>query len=128
LSTIWCELTSSIRTIYITDGDFDAATLSRKQRASKEQQVADGKMKELLLCFRPILEGDKVGEDLRFNKKVSVATTEESGKTKLSKASKSCPLKKRKFINDEEDIRSAKMGSRKGEDKSVADRRLSNKA
>jgi hypothetical protein len=90
--------------------------------------VADGKMKELLLCFRPILEGDKVGEDLRFNKKVSVATTEESGKTKLSKASKSCPLKKRKFINDEEDICSAKMGSRKGEDKSVADRRLSNKA
>lgn len=50
-SKIWCELTASIRTGSITDGDFGAAV-----------NIADiyrATTKELLMCFRPITEGPK---------------------------------------------------------------------
>jgi len=80
LSTIWCELTSSIRTrppddIY--DKDFKLVT--PKSNGSSNNNNNDGsnesvvsleglgqEEKELLLCFRPIREGDMAGEELRF--------------------------------------------------------------
>jgi hypothetical protein len=67
LSTVWCELTASIRTRSISDGDFDSVALSQRSKASSS---SDGEMKEMLLCFRPIVEGPKVGEQLQFTKKV----------------------------------------------------------
>ena len=70
LSTVWCELTASIRTRSISDGDFEAVALSQRSKASSSLESSDGEMKEMLLCFRPIVEGPKVEEQLQFTKKV----------------------------------------------------------
>jgi len=80
LSTIWCELTISIRTRPSNDVDkeFDIVlpptsssqvkTLGNNLKTSSDsgsESVGDDE-KELLLCFRPIREGETVGEDLRY--------------------------------------------------------------
>ncbi|KAL3779391.1 hypothetical protein HJC23_000501 [Cyclotella cryptica] len=129
LSTLWCEVTSSIHTVHISNGDCDPAMLGRKHGAPKERQKSSDdtssfkkgtatsekpevEMKELLLCFRPILEGSKV--DLGLRKKVVSKSPEESYGPRLSEADKrhnsawSCSLKKRRlpkkrqFTTDEE--------------------------
>jgi hypothetical protein len=80
LSTIWCELTSSIRTRPSDDVDKELNIVSIQQLKTANQK--NGQLigsnesaasseyaheeKELLLCFRPIREGDAVGEELRF--------------------------------------------------------------
>lgn len=81
LSTIWCELTSSIRTRPPNDVDneFDIQFPSYLKQHQNNQKNGSGcnesadastesiqEEKELLLCFRPIREGETVGEDLRF--------------------------------------------------------------
>jgi len=95
LTTIWCELTSSIRTRSLTDMDNEmnavppnapseavAATAQSKGTPQKngsnngssttndstEATMIEVEEKELLLCFRPLEEGEKVGEELRFNR------------------------------------------------------------
>lgn len=80
LSTIWCELTSSIRTRPSNDVDkeFDIVlpptsssqvkTSGNNLKTSSDsgsESVGDDE-KELLLCFRPIREGETVGENLRY--------------------------------------------------------------
>lgn len=60
LSKVWCELTASIRTRSIVDGDFDAMVVSQISCASSSGDSAESEMnsaKELLICFRPIAEG-----------------------------------------------------------------------
>lgn len=80
-STIWCEVTSSIRTRSISEEQLDMSTVvtsisSRKKNPYSEVN-SDGQtstncstedqVKELLLCLRPIQDGtEKVSEDLRF--------------------------------------------------------------
>jgi len=90
LSTIWCELTSSIRTRPLNDVDKDlnivppshlkqGGSSNRKNNNSLSNSNNDGsnesaysivdsgdEEKELLLCFRPIREGDIAAEELRF--------------------------------------------------------------
>lgn len=87
LSTIWCELTSSIRTRPLNDVDKELNivptpqikhggnnapknTSNNNNLGSNESAASSEGMaqeeKELLLCFRPIREGDMVGEELRF--------------------------------------------------------------
>lgn len=80
LSTIWCELTSSIRTRPSNDVDKELNIVSTSQLKTGEQKNSQHigsnesaassesahEEKELLLCFRPIREGDAVGEELRF--------------------------------------------------------------
>jgi hypothetical protein len=67
LSTIWCELTSSIRTRRFNDEDSELGIIDHNPKPAAEvlaeEPIAE---KELLLCFRPILEGRKVGEEFRF--------------------------------------------------------------
>ncbi|KAL7538138.1 hypothetical protein ACHAXR_008318 [Thalassiosira sp. AJA248-18] len=84
LSTIWCELTSSIRTRPLNDGHKDPSVVPPSQLKQGGNQKMDSsesavssdsgqEEKELLLCFRPIREGEEVGEELRFCPKVSVS-------------------------------------------------------
>eukprot|EP00573_Skeletonema_grethae_P002020 CAMPEP_0201690282 /NCGR_PEP_ID=MMETSP0578-20130828/3744_1 /ASSEMBLY_ACC=CAM_ASM_000663 /TAXON_ID=267565 /ORGANISM="Skeletonema grethea, Strain CCMP 1804" /LENGTH=869 /DNA_ID=CAMNT_0048175215 /DNA_START=87 /DNA_END=2696 /DNA_ORIENTATION=- len=62
LSTIWCEMTSSVRTSMPPD-DADRGGSVSKEGSVQEQEEFQ---KEILLCFRPIQEGEKVSSDLRF--------------------------------------------------------------
>ena len=84
LTTIWCEVTSSIRTVTIYEEQPDIAVTSKpgppdeKKKmdeslsGSDDQQasncsVIETQVKELLLCLRPTRDGtDKVSEELRF--------------------------------------------------------------
>lgn len=89
LSTIWCELTSSIRTRPLNDVDTELNVVpppqfkqggnvtNQKNGSSNNNNMGSNESavssegigqeeKELLLCFRPIREGDMVGEELRF--------------------------------------------------------------
>lgn len=106
LSTIWCELTSSIRTKPIitpeestasnsnskggkngeSNGSGNNIEASAESAASSESQEEE---KELLLCFRPIREGEMVGEELRFCPKVSESERTEGSSTDLKESSHS---------------------------------------
>lgn len=95
-STIWCEVTSSIRTRSINEEQFDMSTVVTSTSSRKKYQYSevnsDGQtstncstedqIKELLLCLRPIQDGtEKVSEDLRFipkSKKYSQSLNEEN--------------------------------------------------
>ena len=94
LSTIWCEVTSSIRTRSLSDEAADTqvsnnvATKPNPSNATSAETVvsnygtsenktenaqADSSVKELLLCLRPIREGEeKVTEELRFKPRAQV--------------------------------------------------------
>jgi len=79
LSTIWCEVTSSIHTTSslddrsITPSAYGSSCKSFKEKketdCSKDQdaEAQGSSRKELLLCLRPIRDGtEKVSEELRF--------------------------------------------------------------
>lgn len=79
LSTVWCEVTSSIRTRNTEDDESGEALssltgsgtkTSSSESGSADEQQQDNKPSsthELLLCFRPIRDGEEeVGEELRF--------------------------------------------------------------
>mmetsp|Transcript_11614 Transcript_11614/g.21708 ORF Transcript_11614/g.21708 Transcript_11614/m.21708 type:complete len:532 (-) Transcript_11614:2638-4233(-) len=81
LSTIWCEVTSSIRTRSINEEQFDMSTVATSTSSKKKCQYSEvnsddqtstncsteDQIKELLLCLRPIQDGtEKVSVDLRF--------------------------------------------------------------
>ena len=87
LSTVWCEVTSSVRT-RSSDEDFDAAggdTESQDINPSATGHTPKVEVKELLLCLRPIRDGDKVDDAYRFvpQKKMNVemdqTSTEKAG-------------------------------------------------
>ena len=82
LTTIWCELTSSIRTRTVNDEDSELGIIDHNPKAAVDALTDTPKQeeKELLLCFRPYIEGRKVGEELRFprrNSKLNVADESE---------------------------------------------------
>ena len=66
LSTIWCEMTSSVRTCMPRD-DTDRGSVSKEGSVTEPGEL----QKEILLCFRPIQEGAKVSSELRFRRAVS---------------------------------------------------------
>lgn len=74
LSSIWCELTSSIRTRPSNDNDNEFNIIPSSQYKTGNNPKAGSESvcssvteeKELLLCFRPTREGGTVGEELRF--------------------------------------------------------------
>ena len=82
LTTIWCEVTSSIRTVSSDDNEQDSVTNTSKSVSLKKKDASssssddqqgsncsskEAPMKELLLCLRPTSDGtEKVSEDLRF--------------------------------------------------------------
>ena len=65
LSTIWCEMTSSVRTS-IPQDETDRGSVSKEGSLQEPEEPE----KEILLCFRPIQEGEKVSSDLRFRRVV----------------------------------------------------------
>jgi hypothetical protein len=74
-STVWCELTASIRTRSILD-DFEANTMGSTLQVLEEMQDEDIETKEILICIRPIREGSTVEResqhDKNWNKKVKI--------------------------------------------------------
>jgi len=102
LSTILCEVTSSIRTRSLFDENCDSAMLpggvtnpgdkfnvtkDKKDNSSARNDnllgnSETGDLKELLLCLRPIRDGEeRVGEDFRFTPRTEerLATNETEG-------------------------------------------------
>lgn len=65
LTTLWCELTLSIRTRHLNDEDNELGIIDLNPPTDSMSDVPKEE-KELLLCFRPFFIGKKVGEDLRF--------------------------------------------------------------
>ncbi len=112
LTTIWCEVTSSIRTRSLDEDDPDAASVTvsepskeKKQKNSlpnniNEVQQPDqepAKIKELLLCLRPIRDGEeRVSEDLRFipksQKNVTLVHVNNDPKKAEANAGSSLPI------------------------------------
>lgn len=116
LTTIWCEVTSSIRTRSLKDetsDDFSPSALTvvspnqaKDSRSSNPgscddvDDISKDDVKELLLCLRPIRDGDeKVGEEFRFR---ALRTTDdaEGGNESYSEEQGSLrgPVKKRPLL------------------------------
>jgi hypothetical protein len=66
LTTLWCELTSSIRTRTSNDEDAALGIIDRNPAAVSNGSEGDKPEaeKELLLCLRPFHKGEKVEEEL----------------------------------------------------------------
>jgi len=120
MSSIWCELTSSIRTSIALPEDTERGSVS-KEGSVEQPEEPEQLEKEILLCFRPIQEGEKVSSDLRFNHvQVKHGISESSGDAGTSSTHpastetqldvpKNKPLKKRIF----EDQQSAELANKK---------------
>lgn len=101
LSTIWCEVTSSIRTRSLHEETPETAVILSSVKAvvsstSSSNAVVDNKeqnapktVKELLLCLRPIREGEeKVTEVFRFKTKAFKGTIADKDECKKSETDK----------------------------------------
>ncbi|KAL7482494.1 hypothetical protein ACHAW6_008171 [Cyclotella cf. meneghiniana] len=95
LSTVWCELTSSLfckRSFFDDESSFDPksalAAINNPRGLKSADSFGDntpteeGAEDEVLICIRPTCEGEKVGEEFRFVRTVS--TVNESEATSLS--------------------------------------------
>jgi hypothetical protein len=91
LSTIWCEVTSSVRTRHIDEDSIHGTqtTTSQDDKRSKmdsattsdDQKIKSSSkhVKELLLCLRPLRDGtEKVSEELRFLPKKTAITSNQN--------------------------------------------------
>ena len=102
LTTLWCEVTSSIRTKHVKEESEDGAassdelttkigTASTTDEAPIEEKEKLPKTKELLLCLRPIRDGDRlVDESLSFARAREQQRREE-GKLPVSNESSVLP-------------------------------------
>eukprot|EP00804_Cyclotella_cryptica_P013812 CCRYP_019435-RA/>CCRYP_019435-RA protein AED:0.01 eAED:0.01 QI:134/1/1/1/0.8/0.66/6/142/1158 len=111
LTTIWCELTSSIRTRTRNDEDIELGIIDLNPKATTDTQTEESheEEKELLLCFRPIIEGGKIaggkmGEELclpQQKSKVDHKSSHQDEETPSSGTETDCakcsPTKKRNF-------------------------------
>ena len=82
LTTMWCELTSSIRACGANSEDEEMGIIDRNPSDRDKSPSEDEQ--EVLLCFRPILQGENVGEELKFPQQVSAESSngnEESGES-----------------------------------------------
>lgn len=104
LTSLWCEVTSSIRTRIVEDDISEENTSSfsaklgpnkgRKGFGSKStvssddvsEEVKSHEVKEILLCLRPIRDGDQVDPKLRFKAGAS-AEEHTNGRPVLSSGS-----------------------------------------
>jgi hypothetical protein len=122
LSSIWCELTSSIRTSIARADDVERGSVS-KEGSEEPEEPEEFEEKEILLCFRPIQEGDKVSSDFRFHHEVKHGISESSGDAATSSTNpvstetqldfqKHKPPKKRAF----EDFNSEELSNKRSRD------------
>jgi hypothetical protein len=135
LTTIWCEVTSSIRTKDVPEepekSSEEGTSVDQLPTSSESDSAPLVETKELLLCLRPIRDGDKkVDAKYRFNPlgqagdtivvSESSNTGPSSGMTSLlSSASEtqiaSRPLKKRRRKDDmEAPVKRSKGNRQKG--------------
>jgi hypothetical protein len=93
LTTIWCEVTSSIgtRLVEVESPDFPSA--SKSGAPSEDTPVAvKEEVMELLLCIRPIRDGEKkVDESLRFVAPKSVEQADAEGLVSSSSVDPNMP-------------------------------------
>ena len=66
LTTLWCEVTSSIRSGTVEDENCDEKSNLNLDESGEVVTAPKQEQKEVLLCLRPIRDGDKVDESLRF--------------------------------------------------------------
>lgn len=134
LSTIWCELTSSIRTRQNDDVDVNFVSSSGAGSKSAGSSESGQGEKELLLCFRPIREGEAVGPELRFCPNIYQSDGQDSseedrklsstngtgsdgidaqslGESLVLSGMKNRPPKKRKFQSEDESVSSKRSRS-----------------
>jgi hypothetical protein len=112
LSTIWCEVTSSIRTRSLNEENLVTPITASSSPVDKkrvngtntmngsESTSDDDQVKELLLCLRPIRDGDnKVGSKFKFvpgiKKEQEGVHHDDAIITQKVEMSKSRPMKKR---------------------------------
>ena len=69
LTTMWCELTSSIRACGANSEDEEMGIINRNP--SNQDGSSSEDEREVLLCIRPILQGENAGEELKFPQQVS---------------------------------------------------------
>jgi hypothetical protein len=62
---MWCELTSSIHTRNINDEDPEIGIVDLNPSKREPQEDDLEEEKEVILCFRPIIQGEKVGEEFQ---------------------------------------------------------------
>ena len=110
-STIWCEVTSSIRTRSLHEENPEAMIASGsmdKKKANScpvinanEISSDDEQVKELLLCLRPIRDGDnvpvvqnkiKIISDVKSEKNQMVKVSSQSSETNVNRPMKKRPL------------------------------------
>lgn len=110
LSTVWCELTSSVHS---NDENEEDNSISKSPQEGKSP--SGGREKEILLCFRPLIKGSNVSEQFRFPMK----TKSDSNENKVSDsnsddvAQKHRPVKKRPFISRDSTFTSEQSSEKK---------------
>jgi hypothetical protein len=116
LTTIWCEVTASIRTRTRNDEDSELGIidLNPKSVAKLTEDEMEEEEKEVLICFRPILKGEKVEEDLRFH------NVSESSNTNTNESNKSSSGSENKEVSDELDSSKTKKHKCSSSDDTVA--------
>lgn len=78
-SSVWCELTASLRTMSDVDGSQISRTSSSAD--SSDSDLQNGQLTEILICFRPIIKGPKDNDELSSDDlKTEEATSEEPKK------------------------------------------------
>lgn len=114
LTTIWCEVTASIRTRTRNDEDSELGIidLNPKSVAKLTEDEMEEEEKEVLICFRPILKGEKVEEDLRFHNVSESSNTNESNKSSFGSENKE--------VSDEPDSSKTKKHKCSSSDDTVA--------
>ncbi len=131
LSTIWCELTSSIRTSIVQESQDSVTKEGSTENESEKLET------ELLLCFRPIQEGEPVSSDMRFAPVAARGVTDSSGDATSSNnpastetqldvnetvhVKKNKPPKKRTFQDEECDERAMKKSRTANEETSAVE-------
>lgn len=117
LSTLWCELTLSIRTRDLNDEDSELGIVDLNPQPLTDSESHElNEEKELLLCVRPFYIGEKVGEELRFPPhQISESSNANEGSGDITSSNKSSSNKsssnKSSSGNDEKKVTYSNSGS-----------------
>jgi hypothetical protein len=65
LTTVLCEITSSVRVRRLNDEDLNLGIVD----PNPETDEVEGEETEILFCLRPLSEGKETGDDLRLGRK-----------------------------------------------------------
>lgn len=115
LTTLWCELTLSIRTRDLNDEDSELGIIDLNPKPTTDSESNEPREeKELLLCFRPFLIGGKVGDELKFPPhQISESSNANEGSGDITSSNKSSSNKSssNKSSSGNDDKKAANSGS-----------------